>query len=151
MSALKNLAKYVYNRSLYPHAQIGFGSRVTGGAALGENVHIDKDCYVFGSKIGDRVQVHQDCRIFSSVLGSDVVVYPHTVLNDVRFGSYSYISERGLISRANVGRFCSIGPEFLYGFGEHPLDRISTSPIFYSTRRQCGTSFADKDQFEEAK
>lgn len=35
------------------------------------------------------------------------------------------------------------------GLGRHPTDWLSTSPTFYSTLNQVGTSFADTNLFDE--
>lgn len=37
------------------------------------------------------------------------------------------------------------------GWGIHPLNGISTSPMFYSTRKQNGVSLSAKDKIEERK
>lgn len=151
LNGLKNSLKYFQNRNRYPHAEIAFGSRVTGDCELGAQVKIDADCYIFDSKLGDRVHVQAGCHIFRTEIDRQVVIYPRTWLSGVRFGSYSYINEQSLMRGVHVGRFTSIGPHFFCGFGEHPSNLVSTSPAFYSTGNQCGTSFADRDEFEEAK
>jgi acetyltransferase-like isoleucine patch superfamily enzyme len=48
-----------------------------------------------------------------------------------------------------MGRFCSIGPGCRIGVGIHPVNHISTSPVFFSTKEQAGISFASTDIFEE--
>lgn len=71
-----------------------------------------------------------------------------TIVNS-QFGDYTYAT-RARICNTQIGKFCSIGPDTLIGgLGRHPTDRGSTHPVFYSTLNQCGTSFADKDYFEE--
>ena len=51
-------------------------------------------------------------------------------LIDVTIGDYTYISGNSVISFTDIGKFCSIGPNFLCGWGIHPLNGISTSPVF---------------------
>lgn len=147
--ALKNSLKYVEQKRRYGHARVAYGSRIAGATTLGREVRVEKDCYIFDSTLGDDVQVQEGCRIFQSELERRVVIYPHTFLSRVRFGSFSYVNEHGLMRGVSVGRFTSIGPHFLCGYGEHPSDLISTSPVFYSTKGQCGTSFAAEDYFAE--
>jgi acetyltransferase-like isoleucine patch superfamily enzyme len=48
-----------------------------------------------------------------------------------------------------IGSFASVGPRALLGCGDHPVDLPSTAPLFYSTRRQCGTTFAPADRVIE--
>lgn len=53
--------------------------------------------------------------------------------------------------QGNIGRFCSFGENCKTIFWRHPLTYpyVSTSPIFFSTRKQCGHSFADHQIFQE--
>lgn len=53
----------------------------------------------------------------------------------------------------NVGRFCSIAAEVKNSLGIHPITEpyVSTSPMFFSLRRQTGSTFAQKQLFEELK
>ena len=55
------------------------------------------------------------------------------------------------ISTTTIGKFCSIGPNFICGWGIHPLNGISTSPMFYSTRKQNGITLSRKDKIDEYK
>ena len=72
-------------------------------------------------------------------------------INEARIGDYSYIAYNSNISNTTIGKFCSIGPNFLCGWGIHPLDGISTSPMFYSTRKQNGMTLSKVDKIEERK
>lgn len=46
-------------------------------------------------------------------------------------GSYSYIGDRCSVTRAQIGRYVSIGNNVSIGPGEHCLTNISTSAHFY--------------------
>ena len=70
---------------------------------------------------------------------------------DADVGDYSYISRNALIDHTTIGKFCSIGPNFLSGKGLHPTTAVSTAPMFYSTARQNGTMLVAESQFEEVK
>jgi len=80
-----------------------------------------------------------------------VKLYPPFELNNVAIGRYTYISRNALISNTTIGRFCSIGPNLVCGWGVHPLDGISTSPMFYSTKKQNGYTFSSTDKIQERK
>jgi len=149
VNTLKNLFNYVNNKRSYRLTKIAFGSRLTGGTTVGANVQIGRRCYVYASSLGDDVQIREDSSVFQSKLENKVAVHRGTIISDVHFGSFSYVAEKSQLSYAQVGRFCSIGPYFLCGYGEHPTTFVSTSPVFYSTRKQCGTSLVDKDYFNE--
>lgn len=63
-------------------------------------------------------------------------------------GKYSYLGN-GCRMVANIGRYCSISNNVKTVDGTHPLYRLSTSPVFYSTSRQCGVTFVDHDTYSE--
>lgn len=71
-------------------------------------------------------------------------------LASTSLGRMSYVSS-ARISRANIGRFCSIGFEALIGLGDHPAALLSTHPSFYSNLGQSGHTFSDRQNFEEFK
>jgi acetyltransferase-like isoleucine patch superfamily enzyme len=50
---------------------------------------------------------------------------------DVEIGKYSYVSFNSIIYHTSIGRYCSIGPNVVVGYGDHPIDMISTSPHVY--------------------
>lgn len=84
-------------------------------------------------------------------LGVHTKVYPPYFLHNVQLGDYSYVSKNCNISHCSIGKFCSIGPNFCCGFGIHPIDGISTSPMFYSTAKQNGITLCKEGKFDEAK
>lgn len=63
----------------------------------------------------------------------------------------SYIAPNSRMSFTKVGKFCSIGPNLICGWGIHPINGISTSPIFYSTNPPLGFSYSKTDDFIERK
>jgi virginiamycin A acetyltransferase len=75
---------------------------------------------------------------------------PYAVV-DSTIGAYSYLGEGAKISMVSIGKFCSIGPNLLAGRGIHPLNGISTSPMFYSAQKQNGATFSATDKIEERK
>lgn len=62
---------------------------------------------------------------------------------------YSYVADHAKCAVTTIGRFCSIGPNVVCGWGKHPLNRPSTSPVFFSTLKQCGISFVKENCFDE--
>ena len=77
-------------------------------------------------------------------------VYPPFFLHDIRLGDYSYIARNSCIANCEIGRFCSIGPNFCCGLGIHPSNGLSTSPMFYSTAKQNGISLCEEDKMKES-
>ena len=146
---LKSLIFLLQNKRRYSHIKIGFGSHVIDSTFDGAHVEIGKDCYILNSGFGRSAIVKDNCTIFNSSFGNNTAVYPRCSLSDVRFGAYSYVNENSIMSGVTVGRFTSIAPHFICGYGDHPTNFITTSPVFYSTRRQCGISFTETNRYDE--
>lgn len=64
-------------------------------------------------------------------------------------GRCSYIGARCNIN-AEIGSYCSIGSNVKVISGRHPSrDFVSTSPVFFSTMRQCGITFVREERYDE--
>ncbi len=85
----------------------------------------------------------------NSILDKNTIINSPCSLKNVKIEYGSYVSQNSRISNTKIGKFCSIGPNFLCGWGIHPLNGISTSPLFYSTKNQFGFSFTSKNIFKE--
>ena len=72
-------------------------------------------------------------------------------LSEVVIGDYTYVAQNSYIGRTTIGKCCSIGPNLICGWGIHPLDTISTHPMFYSTKKQNGMTLSSYDKIEELK
>lgn len=81
--------------------------------------------------------------------GEHTRVYPPFVLRNLDLGAYSYIAKNANISNCEIGKFCSIGPNFCCGLGIHPTNGISTSPMFYSTEKQNGITLCKENKMRE--
>ena len=75
---------------------------------------------------------------------------PYRVYNS-SINRYSYLSVNSRVSYTEIGSFCSIGPNFLCGWGVHSVNGISTSPTFYSSKSYNGFSLSLNDKIDERK
>jgi acetyltransferase-like isoleucine patch superfamily enzyme len=90
--------------------------------------------------------------VHNSKVGRYVRLYDFVHVSDSEINNFTYISVNTKISRAKIGKFCSVGPNCLIGWGLHPTKNfVSTHPIFYSLGKQVGITFADKNYFDEFK
>ena len=83
--------------------------------------------------------------------GEHVKIEPVHRISDVKIGRYTYISYDALISQTDIGNFCSIGPNLWCGWGIHPVDGISTAPMFYSTNKPNGVTLSNENKVQERK
>lgn len=88
---------------------------------------------------------------FSSTLGNHTKLYAPYHINDCDISDYTYISHNSWISNTKIGKYCSVGPNLVCGWGIHPTNGISTSPSFYSTKSPNNVSFSTDDRIEERK
>jgi len=160
------------NRLRFPRAHIGRSSYLSSGCRVDPGVVIGRECRVFaarlggetrldddvivghrarviGSTVGRHCVVEQDAEVYQCTLADWVSVQSKCALNEVRIGRYSYVAREACLDEVSIGSFASIGPRTLLGCGDHPVDLASTAPVFYSTRRQCGASFAPADHAAE--
>lgn len=72
-------------------------------------------------------------------------------ISNSQIGDYTYLAMNAVISYTSIGKYCSIGPNFLSGWGIHPIYGISTSPMFYSPMKQNGHSLCSEAKIEERK
>ena len=66
-------------------------------------------------------------------------------------GDNTFIAMNSRISVTSIGKSCFIGPNFVCGYGVHPTNGVSTSPMFYSTLKQNGVTLSKVDKIEERK
>ncbi len=60
-------------------------------------------------------------------------LFGNNVLKDSSIGKYSYLAHNTIVSNTNIGNYCSIGPNVVIGYGDHPTHLLSTSPKYYCT------------------
>lgn len=95
---------------------------------VGRAVTISRDTVFEGMNV-----VMDECKISSSVIGRGTYIAPGSVL-----------------SRARVGRFCSVGSRVKVSLGHHPTSQfVSAHPAFFSLKEQAGFTFVDRQLFEE--
>jgi acetyltransferase-like isoleucine patch superfamily enzyme len=87
-----------------------------------------------------------------TIIGQYVSIYDNIQVSGSEINDFSYISINSRIVRTKIGKFCSIGPNCLFGWGLHPTNNfVSTHPAFYSLGKQTSITFAEKSHFEEHK
>lgn len=79
----------------------------------------------------------------------DAKVYPPFHIEDCVIGRGTYIAKNSHITRTTIGKFCSIGPNFLCAWGIHPTTALSTSPSFYSLGNQNGIVYSKTNKVTE--
>lgn len=84
-------------------------------------------------------------------IGKKTKLFPPFHIVDSKINDYTYVSFNANISLTTIGKYCSIGPNLVCGWGIHPTNGISTSPSFYSTKAPNGITFSTNNKIEERK
>jgi chloramphenicol O-acetyltransferase type B len=148
---IQKALKYINNKLVYPIYFIKANARVCIKTKIGGGVRIGKRSNILNSILEENVIVQEKCTIINSNINQNTKIYSCCSLSDVTIGKFSYIAPEGQVNFTEIGNFCSIGSNLICGFGEHPTDFVSTSPVFFSTLKQCGASFTEKNYFVERK
>ncbi len=69
-------------------------------------------------------------------------------LNAVSIGRYSYVGNQCLMVNVKIGSFCSIADNCYIGAENHPIMRVSTSPVFHQGRNVLKKNFANFKKIE---
>ena len=70
--------------------------------------------------------------IKKSIIHSTASIQSGTRFYNSRIEDYSYISRDCVIVNTIIGKFCSIADNVIINAGKHPLNFVSSSPVFYS-------------------
>lgn len=87
----------------------------------------------------------------NTFVGKNVKLAPTYHIINSKIGDYTYISSNSSVFNTNIGKFCSVGVNFISGHGIHPINGLSTAPMFYSNRRQNGITLSGRNKIEEFK
>lgn len=91
-------------------------------------------------------KVDRGCCIDSnSKIKPDAHIFTNTIINNSSISSYSYIGRNSLVQNTTIGKFCSISKEVNIGLGSHPLERFSTSQLFYRSENAIKINLVKKD------
>ncbi len=71
------------------------------------------------------------CASKDTIIGNKTHLLKNTIINHSKIGFFTYVGRDSLIQNTTIGNYCSISHEFICGLGNHPIDKFSTSPLFY--------------------
>ena len=64
------------------------------------------------------------------------------------FDDYSYCGYDCWIIETDIGKFCSVSNNVKIGGPSHPIDWVSTSPVFHSKKNVLGTFFENDNRYD---
>lgn len=78
-------------------------------------------------------------------------IFPFAHLFNVKMGDFSYVGGYSYLKNATIGKFTSIASEVKIGLGMHPVDLVSTHPLFYAPKKEWSIAPSIDVPFEEYK
>lgn len=75
-------------------------------------------------------------------------VCPKSELSRVSLGRYSYIGSDCFMVNTKIGAFCSIADDVVIGGATHPIQYVSTSPVFHKGKNILKKNFATHDSIK---
>lgn len=98
-----------------------------------------------------RCEVSRNATIDSKCIfeGNNRIMGQSRVLNST-LGFATYINENSFIKNTIIGKFCCIANDVMTVVGSHPTRKfVSVHPAFYSTQKQSGFTYIDRDKFKD--
>lgn len=77
-----------------------------------------------------------------STLGSSVKICSGSSVVSSKIDNYSYVGNDCSILFVDIGAFCSIADNVSIGGASHPIERVSSSPVFIKGKNILNTNFA---------
>lgn len=85
------------------------------------------------------------------VIDKSAVVCSGSHINDTSLGKYTYIGHDCFFVNVDVGAFCSIADNCRVGGATHPIDRVSSSPVFHSGKNVLKKNFLNIESIKTEK
>jgi acetyltransferase-like isoleucine patch superfamily enzyme len=96
--------------------------------------------------------IESNVSLLKSKINENTRICNNTIFRKSFLDSYSYIGENCNFYQTRIGKYCSISKNVSIILGKHPSNKfVSTHPVFYSLRKQVGTTFITKQKFDEFK
>lgn len=135
-------------------AELSKGSKIEEAAIVGEvqsgsSFVVKRGAKVSATKTGNSVCLGENSIVVNSIIGDFVSLNSSCIIYNSSLNSHSYLANDVLMFNTTIGKFCSVGPRVIFGNGDHPIDRLSTSPEFYSRGSSTGHCFLVDETFEE--
>jgi acetyltransferase-like isoleucine patch superfamily enzyme len=163
---MKQIVRYFIQFIRFPKASFEWPSMLSGDCVLKGKAKIKRHATLLSSQVGEGFEIGErsicvhlkaeeacsvgrDSEVIHTNLGKHVSLGKNVVLHSSQVGNHSYLAQDVLGFHVTIGRFCSIGPRVIFGHGDHPTDRMSSSPEFYSPSSATGHSFVTTHGFEE--
>ena len=77
------------------------------------------------------------------IIDNSSKVGPRTEMTSCKLGRYSYVGQQCFMVNAEIGSFCSIADRVTIGGASHPMNYVSTSPVFHVGKNVLHKNFSN--------
>ncbi|MBO4251210.1 MAG: CatB-related O-acetyltransferase [Clostridia bacterium] len=81
--------------------------------------------------------------VFNSAVSKKAAIKQRTRFYNGKIDKYSYVGRNCLIQNTSIGKYVSISDNCNIGMPAHPIDHVSTSPVFLSGKNLLRKNFAE--------
>jgi chloramphenicol O-acetyltransferase type B len=146
---LRRIVRSIRYRLQYRDTCISFSAFIQRDSMIGPRCHIAANATIVDSHLGPEVKVESSAAIRYSKLEGRNAIATAARLTNCELGQFSYVAEETWVSVASIGRYSSIGPRTICGYGEHPTSAGATSPVFHSASPPHRTIWVKEGKFKE--
>jgi acetyltransferase-like isoleucine patch superfamily enzyme len=148
---MKKLIRIILSCFLFPYAVKEYGVIIKKSKISRTGVYLYKNVIIVKSVIKDYVKIYPDVKLNSVILNGYNRIGKNCSIGNSNIGMFSYIGNNSFVNNCETGKYCSIGVDFKIGIGRHPVNYLSTSPVFYIKDNVLNYSYADENHFDEYK
>ena len=94
---------------------------------------------------------HRSIEVNNCIFEGSNTLFERVMIIDSHLGKHSYVQKDSSIVNAEIGRFCSIGPNVIIGPGVHETKFVSSHPSFYSPVQNLRKSFSETEKIVASK
>ena len=151
MLGFRHILRQCTYRWRYPSCRIEASAFVQRATVLGSGVSIHENSSVVASTVGAKSTIGASCRVLNSQMGERTCLAANVRLFNSSMGRFSFSAEETWISNVSIGSFTSIGPRCIIGYGDHPSNWGTSSPVLYAAINPARVSWATESLFLERK
>ncbi|MBP0903726.1 CatB-related O-acetyltransferase [Mariniflexile gromovii] len=149
LKVLKRFILIIISYVRYYKSVKGTGVIIKQSQIDGNNNIFNSNTFVLASKFEGNTTVNSNSIVINGTLSKYTFLGVNCAFSNSTLGKFSYINDFSAINNAEIGKFCSIGPSVKVGYGTHPVNFLSTSPIFYSSKPMFGIALTKEEKYKQ--
>ena len=105
--------------------------------------------YITKKRFSNAIVYHGAEITVDSYLGNNTVIFKNTKIINSKVSENTYIQNNSVINNTEIGKYCSIAGNVYIGGAEHPMNFVSTSPVFYDNEQPLPEFFVTGKRYKK--